>query len=272
VSGGLRLGTGINPAWWAFMRNSIRQMQIYRFQYLTQAVVICVQVFLLRTIWTAVYDGRDSVEGVSPETLLVFITISTLQAHFGPNQIAYAVQVRIETGQVANDLIRPFGFHSQMIATQCGRTAGRLTFLIVGIPAVTIVGSLQMPEIANLTPYFLSLLLAYIVNLLTWLLVGLLSFWMMHVNGVRAMLGISSDFLAGAVVPLWFMPDALRTTLEFLPFQAGVFLPASIFAGQVTGSGLIRPFVVQIVWIVLLSLAVRLAWQKATRRIVVQGG
>lgn len=41
------------------------------------------------------------------------------------------------------------------------------------------------------------------------------------------MLSISSDFLAGALVPLWFMPDALRTLLEWLPFQAVMFLPAS---------------------------------------------
>jgi ABC-type uncharacterized transport system permease subunit len=264
--------TRINPAWWEFIRNSIRQAQIYRFQYLTYQLYILIQLFLLRTIWTAVYDGRESVDGVSPQTQLVFITISLLQGLLGPYGIAYAIQVRVETGQVANDLIRPFGFLSQMIATQWGRTLGRLPVLIVAIPAVTIVGSLRMPEIANLGPYFLSLLLAYFVNLLTWMLLGLLSFWLMNVNGVRAMFGISSDFLAGALVPLWFMPDTLRTVLEFLPFQAGVFLPASIFAGQVTGSELIRPFVVQVIWIVLLSLAVRIVWRKATRRIVVQGG
>ena len=264
--------TQINPAWWEFIRNSIRQMQTYRFQYVSYLLFICVQVFLLRTIWIGVYDGRDSVGGISPQTLIVFITISTLQGLLGPYQIAYAIQVRVETGQVANDLIRPFGFLSQMIATQFGRTIGRFTFLIVVIPSVMVVGSLRTPEIANIGPYVLSLILGYFVNLLTWLLVGLLSFWTMQVNGVRAMLGISSDFLAGAVVPLWFMPDTLRTVLEFLPFQAGVFLPASIFTGQVTGSELIRPFVVQIAWIVVLSLIVRVVWRKAQRRIVVQGG
>jgi ABC-type uncharacterized transport system permease subunit len=262
----------INPAWWEFIRNSIRQMQIYRFQYLTYQVTILIQLFLLRTIWTAVYDGRDTVDGISSQTLLVFITISSLQGLLGPYFVAYAIQIRVETGQVANDLIRPFGFLSQIIATQCGRTIGRLPILIFAVPAVMIVGSLRMPEVANIAPYFLCLLLAYVVNMLTWLLVGLLSFWMMHVNGVRAMLGISSEFLAGAMVPLWFMPDTLRTALEFLPFQAGVFLPSAIFAGQITGSDLIRPFVVQIIWIVLLSLVVRVVWRKAQRRIVVQGG
>ena len=262
----------INPAWWEFIRNSIRQAQIYRFQFLSYLVFLCVQIFLLRTVWMGVYDGRDSVDGVSPDALLVYITVSTLQGLIGPYQIAYAIQVRVETGQVANDLIRPFGFLSQMIASQFGKTIGRSTFLIVVTPAAMFIGSLRMPDVANIGPYVLSLTLGYFVNLLIWLLVGLLSFWMMHVNGVRAILGISSDFLAGAVIPLWFMPDALRTVLEFLPFQAGVFLPTSIFMGQVTGSDLIRPLVVQIAWIVLLSLVVRVVWRNAQRRIVVQGG
>ena len=262
----------INPAWWEFIRNSIRQAQIYRFRYLTYQFSILLQLLLLRMIWTAVYDGRSSVDGVSSATLLVFITISALQGLLAPYQIAYGIQVRVESGQIANDLIRPFSFLSQMIATEIGRTLGRLPILAVAIPVVMIVGSLRMPEVANIFPYFLCLVLAYVVNLLTWMLLGLLSFWMMNVNGIRAMFGISSNFLAGVMVPLWFMPDTLRTVLEFLPFQAGVFLPASIFAGQVTGLDLVRPFVVQIAWIVALSLIVSVVWRRAQRRIVVQGG
>ena len=264
--------TSIHPAWWEFTRNSIKQMQIYRFQYLTYQLSILIQLFLLRMIWTAVYDGRESVDGVSSQTLLVFITIASLQSLVGPYQITYAIQTRVESGQVAIDLLRPFGFLSQMIATEFGRTLGRLPILIVAVPLVLIVGSLRMPEWVNIGPYFLSLILAYVVNLLTWILLGMLSFWLMQINGIRAMFGIAREFLAGVTVPLWFMPDGLRMVLEFLPFQAGVFLPASIFAGQVTGSGLIRPFLVQIAWIVVLSLIASVVWRRAQRRIVVQGG
>ena len=50
------------------------------------------------------------------------------------------------------------------------------------------------------------------------------------------------------------------------------FLPASIFSGQVRGSEVIRPLAIQVVWIVLLAVIVQLVWQRAQRKLVIQGG
>jgi ABC-2 type transport system permease protein len=117
-----------------------------------------------------------------------------------------------------------------------------------------------------------SMVLAYLVGVLTFLLIGMMAFWIMHVNAIRVMFHLLSDFLGGVLVPLWFMPDALRFVLELLPFQAMLFLPAAIYAGEVTGSGLIRPFAVQLGWIVVLWLVLTTVWRRAQRRVVVQGG
>lgn len=95
---------------------------------------------------------------------------------------------------------------------------------------------------------------------------------MMQTSGVRETLSIANDLLAGTLVPIWFLPDGLRTVFQLLPFQAGAFLPASIFAGQVTGAEVVRPFLVQAAWIVVLGLVVRVVWSRAQRKVVIQGG
>jgi ABC-type uncharacterized transport system permease subunit len=140
------------------------------------------------------------------------------------------------------------------------------------VPAAIVVGSLAVPSAANVVLYFLSLALAFIVTLLIWLHVGLLSFWLLNVNGIRAMIAICSEFLAGALVPLWFMPGTLRFALELLPFQATTFLPASIYSGQVTGTAVMEPLAVQLLWIVILTLSSSFVWNRAQRKLVVQGG
>jgi ABC-type uncharacterized transport system permease subunit len=262
----------IHPAWWELVRISARQFQVYRFRMVGWLLTLMIQLYLLRVVWAAVYDGRASVEGIPAKTLLVYLTISSLHRFFLPNSIAFEIEERITTGRVASDLIRPFGFMQQMIAIQAGSLAGSLPLLIVVVPIAMLVGSLRPPSPENLLFYVLSLALAFVVNVLIWMLVGMLGFWMMNVSGVRAMLGVSTDFLAGALVPLWFMPDAIRTMLELLPFQAVMFLPASIFAGQVTGSDVIRPLAVQVVWIVILLFIAKAVWTRAQRKLVVQGG
>lgn len=268
----MNLALPIHPAWRELIRISARQFQVYRFRMVGWLLTLMIQLYLLRVVWSAVYDGRDSVEGIPADTLLVYLTISSLHRFFLPNSIAFEIEERIMTGRVATDLVRPFGFMKQMIAIQVGNVVGSAPLLIVVVPVAMLVGSLRLPSLENALFYLLSLALAFIVNVLIWMLVGLLGFWLFNVSGVRAMLSISSDFLAGALVPLWFMPDALRTIVEWLPFQAAMFLPGAIFAGHVTGSDVIRPLMVQMTWIGALIVIGNHIWKRAQRKLVIQGG
>jgi len=262
----------LHPAWQELIRISARNFQAYRFRLMGWMVTLMIQLYLLRVVWSAVYDGRESVDGIAGDTLLVYLTISTLHRFFLPNSIAFEIEQRISSGRVANDLIRPFGFLKQMVAIQIGNVAGSALLLAVIVPLAMVVGSLRLPSVENGLVYALSLVLAYVVNVLIFMLVGLLGFWLVNIGGLRAMISISSDFLAGALVPLWFMPDELRTVVEWLPFQAVMFLPGSIFAGQVTGSDVIRSLIVQVVWIVVLAGIANVVWKRAQRKLVIQGG
>lgn len=80
------------------------------------------------------------------------------------------------------------------------------------------------------------------------------------------------DFLSGAIIPLPFMPDGVRTFLELLPF-AGMFnLPLRIYSGDLTGAPLLRGIGLQCFWLVTLLLAGKALCRAAERKIVVQGG
>jgi ABC-type uncharacterized transport system permease subunit len=262
----------VHPAWRELIRVSARNVQVFRFRLVGWLLTLMIQLYLLRVVWAAAYDGRAAVEGVTSGSLLVYLTISALHRFFLPNSIAFLIEERIRTGSVAGDLIRPFGFMKQMIAIQAGSLVGAAPLLIVVVPVAMLVGSLRLPAFETILIYLVSLALAFVVNVLIWMLVGLLGFWLLEIGGLRAMISITSDFLAGALVPLWFMPDALRTVVEWLPFQATMFLPASIFAGQTTGSETIRPLLVQVAWIAVLVSVANVVWTRAQRKLVIQGG
>ncbi len=263
---------GPHPVWWEMIRASARKVQIYRTGMVFWMIRSMLELFLIRVVWSAVYGDRDSVDGIADNTLLVYLTISAVQVYILPNIIAVEVGERIETGQVATDLIRPFSFMKQMVAIQLGSSLGFAPACVLVIPAAMLVGSLELPSLASGTAYIVSFALAYVVSTLTWLLVGLGGFWVINIGGLRALLSVASGFLSGALIPVWFMPDALRIVVQLLPFQAMTFLPASIFSGQVTGTAMIGPLLVQVAWVAILTGLIGRVWGRAQRKLVIQGG
>jgi ABC-2 type transport system permease protein len=261
-----------SPAWAEVIRMRVREFYTFRANIPFSCIIFAVQLYVLREVWAAVYDGRAELHGVAAQTLLVYLSLGKLQQMLFSTGIAWNIQQRVLSGNVAINLLRPFGFLPQMIGMQIGEVVFALPLLVVFVPITALVGALNPPSPEGMLLYLVSLVLAFLVNMLIWMHIGLLAFWMLQVNGVRAMLSIAQGFLAGALVPLWLMPSGLRTVLEILPFQATVFLPASIYTGARHGTETLIPLGIQLIWIVILSLTVTLMWQRAQHKIVVQGG
>jgi ABC-2 type transport system permease protein len=262
----------INPAWWELIRVTARQFVALRTNLVFSILILMIQLYVTRSVWEAVYAGRTEVDDISADTLLVYLTISSLGSWFLPGMAAWTIQQRVLSGDVALDLVRPFGFLRQVMAQDIGTAFSYTPSLLVLVPVALLVGSLDPPSAGHGALYLVSFGLAFLVNSLIGMHIGLLAFWMQHVNGIRAIVGVSSGFLSGALVPLWLMPDAVRLVFRLLPFQALAFLPASIYSGQVTGWDALEPLAIQLAWIGILLATVRWVWRRAQDRIVIHGG
>jgi ABC-2 type transport system permease protein len=81
--------------------------------------------------------------------------------------------------------------------------------------------------------------------------------------------------LSGASIPLAFFPEKARLVLSYLPFRAVYDIPLSILLGKSgsdTWEGLAQLFALQIVWMVVLTLAGNLFWNQAVKKVTVNGG
>jgi ABC-type uncharacterized transport system permease subunit len=80
------------------------------------------------------------------------------------------------------------------------------------------------------------------------------------------------NFATGALVPLWFMPDALRVVVQLLPFQSIAFIPVSIYVGAPATGAIWSALATQLFWAVALVGVIRWVWSRAFRHTVIQGG
>lgn len=261
-----------NPGLRDIFRLALRRTYAYRIFTALGVLQVFLQLALLRAIWQAVYGDQEMVDGVEIETMVVYLTVIGLLNFIVYPGIAREIHRRIDQGQVAVDMVRPVGFVRQMVALELGDSAGRWMLLIVVIPGLVLIGSLTPPALPVFAAFLLSLVLAFTVSVLIWLLVGLSGFWLIEVGGMTSMVGIAGNFLAGSTIPLWFMPEPLRILVELLPFQAIYFLPASIYVEQAQGAEMWRALGIQLFWVVSLWLLSAWVWRRAQNRLVVQGG
>ena len=255
------------------VRLALRITYAYRASVITTAMLLVVEVFLLRMIWTSVYDGRSSVDGLSLDALIVYLTLVNLQMFLMTTPIVQHIHSRIRTGIVFFDFVRPIGYPRQMLKIQAGTTIGQATLLLPAVPAAFLVGAISPPAgRAAAFAYLLSLILGYGIAVLLALLLGMAAFWTIEINGIATFYRFLSQFFAGTIIPLTFFSGPLRTIADVLPFRYLGYVPAAIYVGEVDGDEIPRALAAQAVWVAVLVGVFWLTWRRAQRRLVVQGG
>jgi len=251
----------------------LQMAYLRRFNSALRLLTLLLQIYLLKVVWTTVYAESGGTSGFNLDTLVSYLTLTNLQLWLMTPNIANFLRERVRQGQVALDLARPIPFLSQMFIHQLGATAGAVPFVVLSFPLAVIAGRLQTPASAlAATVYPISLMLGYLIAMFAGVLLGLTSFWTLEMNGITTMYVLVSQFFSGALVPIRFFPPALNVLASLLPFQAQISSPALLYLGQITGADLVHALFLQIIWVGILYILVRLLWHRSLDRLVIQGG
>jgi ABC-type uncharacterized transport system permease subunit len=261
------------PAWIEVARVHVRQAYMYRFNVVVAFLLTGVTIYLLTVVWRSAYGAQRVVDGVALDQMLVYLTIANLQVRFLSQEVDEDMRDRIREGQVAFDLNRPAAYPGQLMAGAVGDMIGALPFLLVALPVAAIAGELRPPDsIATGLAYLASLLLAWIIAVQLNLVIGLTAFWTLELTGFQMIYRLIANFATGALIPLWFMPDAVAAIVRLLPFQAIAFVPVSIYVNAPATGAVPTALGLQLLWIGLLALGIRWIWGRAFRHTVIQGG
>jgi ABC-2 type transport system permease protein len=154
-----------------------------------------------------------------------------------------------------------------------GVLLARLPLGAVGLAAAGVLGALVLPpSLATFALAVVATVAGAVVAMLCNLIVSMVAFWTLEISGPMIVYRFGSSFLSGSLIPLWFMPGWLRSSIEWLPFQAQVYTPVSIYLGQTRGAEALALVGMQLVWLVVLTLLLQVVWRRARHKVVVQGG
>lgn len=181
---------------------------------------------------------------------------------------------RIRSGDIAIDLYRPVPVLWWYYASDLGRSA--FHFLTRGV-APTMIGfvlfHIRAPASATAAVGFLvSIVLAVTVSYAMRFLVSCTAFWVLDAQGIKLISGVCAMFFSGMVLPLNLYPGWFGTVVNALPWASFVQVPIDVYLGKHPGSDLLAALGFQLMWAVLLLALCGLVVQRATRKVVVQGG
>ena len=104
------------------------------------------------------------------------------------------------------------------------------------------------------------------------MLVYVLTFFTISPQGLRMLFVSAVEFFAGAIIPLPFFPENVQKIMELLPFASMQNVALRIYSGSMDQTQMEKAIVLQLFWLIVITMAGKLLCGVAEKRISVQGG
>ncbi len=260
-------------AYLAYFKLAFKQNTIYHIEWFVGIVNTCLQIFISVTLWKTLYGNRDAVDGIDFSVIVTnFIIAQGLNNAFSIND--YALQEKLRDGSIANEFLKPLDYRKILLANNLGDVVFKLVsnFLPSLIITSLVLGILPPTGCMEMVLFLFSIVLGFAVLWSISLIIQMLAFWIMNIWSVSTIKNVLISVLAGAALPLWFMPVSVLRIIEFTPFETVYYIPLKIYLGQLSIQDSLLNIGKQVIWIVILYTLSVVLWYCGKRKIVIQGG
>ncbi|MFF0310054.1 ABC transporter permease [Streptosporangium sp. NPDC004379] len=249
-----------------------RRHSAYRAAALAGAFTNTVFGVLRAYVLIALWQARPGLGGYDVADAVTFCFLT--QAFIGPMQFlggGLQLSERVQSGDIAIDLLRPASLQLWNLADDLGRAAYLL--LLRSLPP-TLAGAALFGLVVPASPatwglFAVSLTLGVVVSFGWRYLVALSACWIVDDRGTQTLSMVLTTFFSGMTLPLNLFPGLLGDVARSLPWAAMAQVPADVYLGK--GDAL-SALAFQAAWAVALLALGALATRAARRKVVVQGG
>lgn len=227
--------------------------------------VMILEAFYLQSV------GKEPIS-FSQATLFIWFGQAFLQLL--PWNIDKEIEREIRQGNVVYYLLRPVPLYViWFIRALSMRLAPALLRFFPVLLCAFLIGQLPFPSSASQLMVFLfSILLGALVGAAITTLVMISLFRTLSGEGIQRLIPHVTLLFSGLFVPLPLFPDSFQGFLNLQPFRCIIDIPSRIYAGVIPEALWMKHLLFQLGWLFLLMLLGIAMMQKATKKLVIQGG
>ncbi|MEZ6058880.1 MAG: ABC-2 family transporter protein [Planctomycetaceae bacterium] len=262
---------------WVILKTAMEERLVYRgdfaFSTLVRFLPIVTQIFL----WNAIFAGDTSRRlnnYTYPDMVAYYLLVMVARAFSSMPGLATGIAESVRNGSVRKYLIQPVDMLDYLF---WHRIAHKLVYYVIAVLPFALVfwlcrGYLPAWPGANVMAAFVSsLVMAFLIGFLIEALIGLISFWFLEVSSLIFIYMMMNYFLSGHMIPLEWIGEWIPWVF-YLPFKYLAYTPAAILLGHIPAESLPGELAVQAVWVVVLLIANRIAFDRGVRQYGAFGG
>ena len=260
--------------YFAFTRGSFMVGLVYRYGPLFSLVGNFIYLGVAYYLWHSIYKNSASLRDLTFNETFLYVALGSAVFILLKSYVDWEVAYEIREGIISMHLTKPIDFQTYQLFLSLGRTL--MSMMVITLPTiliVTLIFKVDIPLGLGTLLFPLSLILAFIISFCFDYFVGVMAFYTESSWGLSTTKEIIILAFSGALIPLQFFPEKMRSVLLFLPFQTIYHTPLMMItkpdqAPQVFVSML----AVQVVWAVVLFVLTRLFFEQAVKVLRIAGG
>lgn len=251
----------------------------YRFNFLARTLFGFIPLLAILFLWRKIYAGKGEGGVVSSLTLAqmtsYYLIVTIADALTAVNEDDWQIAADIKDGNISQFLLKPVDY---LWFRFCLYLSGRLTYIaIAAAPIALLIFLLRdhfvLPANWGTLGWFLaSVTLTALLQFFLSYMMAMLAFWVLEVSTFIFILYAFEYIASGHMFPLDILPPLLKQALFLTPFPYQLYVPVSIYMGNIQGPELIRHLIVQAGWVVVAYGLARCAWQRGIRHYGAAGG
>ena len=262
-----------------FINAGIQEAITYRVNWLFFIIGNILGCFIFYFLWKAVFlsSGETDFMGFTMEQMVLYIFITFITSNIIYSGGTYDIGEEIKDGSIAMRIIKPISYNFTFLFQEVGVKTIYVTFVFIPLMfAVEIyryvsVGEVQFNAISFIL-YVVSVVLAYLINFFFNICYGFTAFFFKNLWGSNMLKNCLVNFLSGGVIPLAFLPLALRKIFLILPFASLNYTPVMIYMGKYCGTEALYYIVLQLIWCIIFWGLSKVVWCVAVKHLCIQGG
>jgi len=248
-------------------RTSLAVMLQYRASLLIWLIGHLLEPVVYLAVWSAVSAARGgSVGGYDTAGFAAYFIVLMLVNHVTYTWIMYEYEYRVRHGMLSFALLRPVHpLHSDLADNISSKVITLPLILAAAAVLALIFRPAFHPTAWAAAAFAPALLLAFVLRFLMEWTLALAAFWTTRVSAVNQGYFIAMLFLSGQMAPLTLLPQPLQLVADALPFRWTTSFPVELLLGRIDFLLALAGIGVQIAWLLLFVVLLRLVWRAGVR-------
>jgi ABC-2 type transport system permease protein len=253
-------------------KNAMAQEATYRFDVFSSVASALVRIYILRTVWVALYTYNQAPVGLPLHSIITYSTIAMLMSLVMDIDQTRALHSSLHDGNIITDFTKPLNLPLYFFASGTGEVLFHAILIVPSLLFALLIVHIDVPPALTLATFLLSFVLGYFVGFFINFILNCTAFWTLEISAVQMIVTWVSDLVGGELIPLVLFPAAVGQVLMFLPFAAMFSTPLLIYIGTIPPAHYLEAIGFQIFWLLVLAGFSFVVWRSGVRRLVVQGG